>query len=177
MIIYDMTKETNMKRFLTIPIIIFAFCLTACSSTKTISDDKSKQIAINDAGVNQTDITFTVQGRNDDNYHYLFEDANYTYEYTINIYDGTIEDKEILIKKQSPINNYDKIISGDQAKEIGLNYFNFQESDVTNLQIELDNNDTIIYYHIEFDKGNHQYSIIVEAIDGTCSDALTQKKD
>lgn len=162
-----------MKRLLTIPLIISVISLTACSN-KIIAEDKAKQIAINDAGVNQTDITFTTQEKENDEFHYLFEDTNYTYEYKINIHDGTIENKEILVKEHSPINDYDKIISSEKAKAIGLAYFNFQEDEVTDLNIELDNDNINIYYKLKFHKGTHDYAVSIEAINGTLKDVKTE---
>ncbi|MFR4991556.1 MAG: hypothetical protein ACLTC1_04725 [Turicibacter sp.] len=64
---------------------------------------------------------------------YLFEGDNFAYEYEIDIHDGTVRIKSW--KKFSPLNDYDKIISSDEAKTISLNYFNFTESDISNPNI------------------------------------------
>ena len=89
--------------------------------------------------------------------------------------DITIENKEILVKEFSPLNDYDKIISSDEAKTISLNYFNFTESDISNLNIELDNDSSNIYYNISFTKDKHHYSINIEAVSGIPTNAKTTK--
>lgn len=167
-----MLKEHDMKKILFITIITSLLGTTGCTN-QTIIEEKAKKIALNDAEVSEAEITFTIQGKDDDGYHYLFEDDNYTYEYEINIHDGTIESKEILIKTQSPLNNYDKIITSDEAAAIGLDYFNFSEAEISNLSINLDNDSNNIYYEITFTKDKHNYSIKIEAIEGLPNDAET----
>ena len=169
-----MLKEIAMKKILLITVVTSLIGVTGCSN-KTIAEDKAKKIALNDAEVSEANITFTIQGKDQNGYHYLFEDDIYTYEYEIDIHDGTIENKEILVKEFSPLNDYDKIISSDEAKTISLNYFNFTESDISNLNIELDNDSSNIYYNISFTKDKHHYSINIEAVNGIPTNAKTTK--
>lgn len=169
-----MLKEIAMKKILLITVVTSLIGVTGCSN-KTIAEDKAKKIALNDAEVSEANITFTIQGKDQNGYHYLFEDDNYTYEYEIDIHDGTIENKEILVKEFSPLNDYDKIISSDEAKTISLNYFSFTESDISNLNIELDNDSSNIYYNISFTKDKHHYSINIEAVNGIPTNAKTTK--
>ena len=156
-----MLKEIAMKKILLITVVTSLIGVTGCSN-KTIAEDKAKKIALNDAEVSEANITFTIQGKDQNGYHYLFEDDNYTYEYEIDIHDGTIENKEILVKEFSPLNDYDKIISSDEAKTISLNYFNFTDS-------------SNIYYNISFTKDKHHYSINIEAVNGIPTNAKTTK--
>ena len=155
-----MLKEIAMKKILLITVVTSLIGVTGCSN-KTIAEDKAKKIALNDAEVSEANITFTIQGKDQNGYHYLFEDDNYTYEYEIDIHDGTIENKEI--------------ISSDEAKTISLNYFNFTESDISSLNIELDNDSSNIYYNISFTKDKHHYSINIEAVNGIPTNAKTTK--
>ena len=163
-----MLKEIAMKKILLITVVTSLIGVTGCSN-KTIAEDKAKKIALNDAEVSEANITFTIQGKDQNGYHYLFD------EYEIDIHDGTIENKEILVKEFSPLNDYDKIISSDEAKTISLNYFNFTESDISSLNIELDNDSSNIYYNISFTKDKHHYSINIEAVNGIPTNAKTTK--
>ena len=75
-----MLKEIAMKKILLITVVTSLIGVTGCSN-KTIAEDKAKKIALNDAEVSEANITFTIQGKDQNGYLYLFEDDNYSYEY------------------------------------------------------------------------------------------------
>lgn len=154
-----------MKRLLIIPTVSLGLCLSGCSK-KTITKDKAKQIALNNAEVEETDVTFTSQNKDNDKYYYFFENNEYTYEYEINIFDGSIENKEILAKNYLKSRSSEITIDKNKAKEIALSYFNFTAEQITNFEIEIAQDDGIKYYAIEFDQDNHQYSIGINVTNG-----------
>lgn len=154
-----------MKRILIIPTITLGLSLSGCSK-ETISKDKAKQIALNNANVEEKSVTFTIQNKADDKYYYFFENNEYTYEYEINIFDGSIENKEILAKNYLKSKKSKELINSTKAKEIALAHFNFSADQITNFECEIKENDSIKYYAIKFDKDNYHYLIEIDAISG-----------
>lgn len=68
----------------------------------------------------------------------------------------------------------DEKISEKRAKKIALEHAGFKESDVTRLHVELDYDDGVLRYEIDFHVGNVEYDYDIEAYSG---DILSYDKD
>ncbi len=64
----------------------------------------------------------------------------------------------------------DGIIKKEKAKEIALKKANFKLSDVTFIKAELDKENGVYVYDVEFKKGNKEYSAEIKADDGKILD-------
>ena len=58
------------------------------------------------------------------------------------------------------------VITEDEAKKVALEHAGMKESDVTNLKIELDTDDGIKEYEVEFFSGNTEFDYDINAISG-----------
>lgn len=58
------------------------------------------------------------------------------------------------------------VITEDEAKKVALEHAGMKESDVTNLKIELDTEDGIKEYEVEFFSGNTEFDYDINAISG-----------
>ncbi len=58
-------------------------------------------------------------------------------------------------------------ISREQAKEIALNRAKLKDSDINNYRIELDRDDGVLVYEVDFNSGNTEYSYEIDANTGT----------
>ncbi len=72
--------------------------------------------------------------------------------------------------KKKEIVSADGIIEKEKAKEIALKKANFKLSDVTFIKVELDKENGIYVYDVEFKKGNKEYSAEIKADDGKIID-------
>ncbi len=62
-------------------------------------------------------------------------------------------------------NASDKRITANQAKKVALNHAGFTESQVKRLKVELDRDDGITYYEVDFYAGDNEYEYKIHAID------------
>ena len=133
-----------------------------------IKEEEAKQAALQHAGLTEEDVTFLkVKLEYDDGqpeYGIEFVTGDKKYEYEIRGLDGAV-----LENYQEPIEQvylFDGVITIDEAKEAVLNYANLKPEQVVYTKIELEEDDGITQYEIEFYVDGREYSGKVNAATG-----------
>ncbi|MCD8249700.1 MAG: PepSY domain-containing protein [Lachnospiraceae bacterium] len=151
---------------------------TTTSGSTTL--ESAKSIALSDAGVSASDVTFKKAHEDYDDgvavYDIEFYSSTAEYEYEIRVSDGAIVDKSIEaleIVSGSSSNagssgsaDSSSYISVDEAKAIALNRAGLSASDVVFEKAKLEKDDGIMEYEIEFYQGNMEYECTINAITG-----------
>ncbi|MDB1956450.1 PepSY domain-containing protein [Clostridium tertium] len=191
-----------MKKLLPIIMISIAMSISGCnnkdindninkSDTIKVTLEQAKEIALKHANLINDQVSFIRAETDLDNgiekYDIEFYHENIEYDYEINVangeiieYDHDVENYNIN-NKQTPIRNIGgateeqgKIISVDQAKEIALKHANLTSDQVTFGKSELDFDDGIQKYYIEFYYNNREHSFEIDANTGK---VLANEKD
>ncbi|MDU6363056.1 MULTISPECIES: PepSY domain-containing protein [Clostridium] len=191
-----------MKKLLPIIMISIAMSISGCnnkdindninkSDTRKVTLEQAKEIALKHANLINDQVSFIRAETDLDNgiekYDIEFYHENIEYDYEINVangeiieYDHDVENYNIN-NKQTPIRNIGgateeqgKIISIDQAKEIALKHANLTSDQVTFGKSELDFDDGIQKYYIEFYYNNREHSFEIDANTGK---VLANEKD
>ena len=151
------------------------------NNTGDISLDKAKEIALSHAGLSNEQVTF-VQAKKDfddgiQKYEIEFYCNGKEYDYEINASNGQIiqYDHDIeynytpnnnTTNNQSNVNTTDNI-SAERAKEIALSHAGLANSQVTFKRTELDFDNGIKKYEVEFYYNNREYSYEIDANTGS----------
>lgn len=141
-----------------------------------ISKSKAKKIALKDAGLTASEVSGmrVVLDVDDDGtdptvYDVEFYAGNIEYDYEIDVETGEIvskdKDAEHIDVSATNQTNAD-VISKSKAKQAALKHAGVKESDVTGLQVELDQDDGIYEYGVEFHIGRQEYSYEINAVNG-----------
>lgn len=129
-----------------------------------ISESEAKSAVLADAGVTEADATFTKIHLDDDDSVLVYEIEFYTqlaeYEYEINADDG-----QILERRSEQFAS--AVLTESQAKSVALADAGLSENEVTFLYAELDKEDSIHVYDIEFYTAQAEYDYEISAVDGT----------
>lgn len=155
---------------------------------KGISLDEAKEIALKRAYLTSDEVTFTKAELDDDddgvkNYDIEFTSKNKEYEYSINAADGKILSSKVEYistepqKLQKPQQSQQqqqvpqeskKEISVNEAKEIALKHANLTSDKVTftKAQLDVDDDDGVRKYEIEFTYNNKEYDYEINASTG-----------
>ncbi len=153
---------------------------TTQPSADLIGEEKAKQIALDHAGVQESNATFIKNklDYDDGKPHYEIEFLcdGYEYDYEIDATSGTIlkqerEKKAGASTTQQPAatpntSTSDTAIGADRAKEIAFAHANVQEADVTGLKVELDRDDGVLHYDVDFDCNGYEYDYEIDATSG-----------
>lgn len=175
-------------------IAALAFCTvmvakaTMADTENYIGKEKAKELALADAGVKITDVTFTKSKLDKEDAVIVYEIEFYTntaeYDYEIEATAGTIFSKEIekIKKAKTETNNTsdeDKNVSNyigvDKAKSIALSSAGI--SDVTFTKAKLDYDDGIAVYEIEFYTNTAEYDYEISATTGKVRSKDVDKDD
>ncbi len=137
-----------------------------------ISVEAAKQKALDDAGVKAEDAVFLKAYYDSDDivphYDVKFEENGYEYEYEIKASDGTVLEKDVD-KERKPVNSApasDEYISEDKAKSIAFDHASVKAADVKFSKAELDRDDLIVHYDVEFVSGKYEYEYEINAKSG-----------
>ena len=168
-----------------------------------IGADKAKEIALSHAGVSEADIyNLEIEMDYEQNqmvYDIEFDCGGYEYDYDINAITGAV------VKSQKerdndwsgwnatgntpsqtpsqPSNNAnagtsaDTYIGKNKAKAIALNHAGVSEAEIRNFECELDRENGVMVYEIEFDAGSYEYSYEINATTGEVVKAEKEKDD
>lgn len=138
-------------------LIMMGIMVVSGCEGKNISEEEARKIVLEDAQVSEKEVSFTVEGKDEDEYHFVFLSDTHKYVYEVDVEDGKIEEKHIeAIKKE------ENKISESQAKQKVLEYFNINEEDIYDYSIELEKG----YYDIDFKVENYEYSADVDVNTG-----------
>ena len=141
-----------------------------------ISESKAKKIALKDAGLKFSEVSGmrVVLDVDDDGtdptvYDVEFYAGNTEYDYEIDAATGEIlsRDRDAEHIDTSPMNQTNTdVISESKAKQAALKHAGFQEAEVTGLKVELDQDNGIYEYEVEFHVGAQEYSYEINAVNG-----------
>ncbi|MDO5095240.1 MAG: PepSY domain-containing protein [Peptostreptococcaceae bacterium] len=151
--------------------------IEAFAASKIISASRAKKIALRDAGLKEKDVTFVkVQLEYEDGrqeYDVEFYRGNVEYDYEIDARSGRILEKDQDIENftipQKPAKPA-KLISASKAKKIALRHAGLRERDVTFVKVQLDYDNGIQVYDVEFYHGNYEYDYEIDARSGRILD-------
>ncbi|MDO4261380.1 MAG: PepSY domain-containing protein [Eubacteriales bacterium] len=142
----------------------------ASSGQITLEDAKKK--ALDDAGVNASDATFTKTKTDYEHgvavYDVEFYTSTHEYEYEIAAADGTVRKRsaEAFRTGAAASGGSSVSVSVDDAKNAALSHAGFSASDVTFAKAKLDEDDGILVYEIEFYRGVTEYDYTIDASSG-----------
>ncbi len=137
-----------------------------------ISIEKAKEIALNNAGVKQADAVFKKAYYDFDDlvahFDIKFVANGYEYEYEVKASNGAILEKDIEkepVREQVSQAPEKELISKEKAKEIAFAHAKVDSAKVKFVKAELDRDDLIAHYEVEFvsDKYEYEYEINAES--------------
>ncbi len=137
--------------------------------------EKAKSIALKNAGLTAGKVTFTKAKQEKDDgivkYDIEFRSGNTEYDYEIHAVSGKILDfdKEIDDDVQPPATTTPAtptFIGKEKAKSIALSHANLSAEQVVGLRVELDEDDGVYEYQVEFRSGNREYEYTIHAESG-----------
>ena len=140
-------------------------------SGSEISLDEAKKIALSYAGVKSEEAVFTKAKLDYDDgraeYELEFIVGNTEYEYDIDASTGevtgsSVETKNIEASQKSSGTD----IGMDKAQEIALNHAGVKAGDAYEFEAELDHDDGVTVYEIEFKSGKMEYEYKIDAYTG-----------
>ncbi len=173
-----------MKKLLVIALsLVLALALSACGTDTpadtsspsalaglaTVIEIEAKTEAFNHAAIKETDVTgLKIELDNDDgilSYEIEFFVGTDKYEYDINAKTGEIlkaekNDKVVLGATDT------NLVGEESAKAIALNHAALKAENITRYKIELDKDDGVLSYEIEFFVGTDEYEYDIDAKTG-----------
>lgn len=155
------------------------------SSTSYIGENQAKDAALSHAGVSADSITnFQCKLDHEDGimvYEIEFDCGAYEYEYDVHASTGAIlkhekdYDDDYYENHHNDSHHDDHYSSGGsnsyigetQAKGIALSHAGVASESIQKYECELDSDDGLMVYEIEFDCAGYEYSYDINAVDGT----------
>ena len=140
--------------------------------TSDINLNRAKEIAVADAGLALSDVTFTKAEQDWDDGVSVYELEFYTtaaeYEYEIFASNGGIKDSEVeWFQPASASGDGSRSYIGvDQAKEIALNHAGCDLTEVIFTKAKVEQDDGYSQYEIQFCHGSSEYEYCIEAYTG-----------
>ena len=148
-----------------------------------LSEDEIRAIVFSHAGVNANDVReFEIELDDEDGiwvYEVDFKAGSIEYDYVVNAVTGAIIRVETEIDDdptaapgtprptQQPGSEF---LSEDEIRAIVFSHAGVNANDVREFEIELDDEDGIWVYEVEFESGRHEYSYEVNALTGEIID-------
>ena len=144
------------------------------SEATSITVEEAKQIALNHAGLSSSQVSFIKSEMDFDNgikkYDIEFYYQNKEHDYEINASNGQIigydYDVENYTIQSNQTSNTTTAISVENAKQIALNHANLSSSQVSFVKSELDFDDGMGKYEVEFYFNNKEYNYEIDANTG-----------
>ena len=150
----------------------------ASASSALLSAEKARDIALKHAGVASSDVRSWDCDLDDEHgrkiYEVEFQAGNTEYDYEIDAVSGEIlqsnaEPHDAQPKETHP--NTDTVSSGrlseSEVRSIVLKHANVSSAEVTNWDCELDTDDGVTIFEIEFKAGGYEYDYEVNAMTGS----------
>lgn len=133
--------------------------------------EEAKEAALKHAGLTSQEVTFIKEELDYDDgiteYEIEFVTSTTKYEYEINAADGAVLGSSQEPVEQIPENLQGQgVVSVDEAKEALLNHAGFQLEQVAFTKVELEQDDGVVEYEIEFYADGKEYSGKVNASTG-----------
>ncbi len=161
---------------------------TTTTDTATLTADEAKAAALEHAGVAEADATFTKTELDYEDGVQVYDVEFYTttteYEYEINAATGAVvsHSQETISTGATGATGTTTTTSGGsitsaEAKTIALNHAGVSESNAREMEVELDNEDGVQVYEVEFKSGGMEYSYEIRVSDGTILDYEKEADD
>ena len=140
-----------------------------------ITPDEAKAIALKDAGLQEADVRdLEVElDRDEGGVHYDvdFEKGSADYDYDIDAVTGEILHVQKPVKETSSTAtttsaSSTKQLTKAEAKSIALKHAGVKESEVRDLEVELDKDDGTLHYDVDFEKDGYDYDYEIDATSG-----------
>lgn len=146
-------------------------------SQSRIPLDEAKSAALTDAGASASDVQYTKAELDREDglwvYEIKFYTATHKYEYEINAATGAVYSKSVEAFSNSGGHHDDPhhsasgtLIGSDQARSACLNHAGCTTDQVTFTKVELDSEDGLTVYEVEFRRDGIKYEYTVDAITG-----------
>ncbi len=144
------------------------------AASNRITLEEAKKVALDDAKLTATDVTFTKAKLDYDDGRAVYEIEFYSgvkeYDYEIDAATGRILEKDIDINDDvnapSEGQGSQTYITAEQAKAAALSAAGFSASEVRGLKAEFDFDDGRAVYEVEFKKGIFEYDYDIDAVSG-----------
>lgn len=141
------------------------------SSGGDIGMEKAQTIALNHAGVKAADAVFNKAKLDYDDgraeYDIEFVSGNTEYEYDIDASTGEVISSSVETKNiEAPQKSSGGDIGEEKAQTIALTHAGVGAGDAYELEAELDHDDGVTVYEIEFKSGNMEYEYKIDAYTG-----------
>ena len=144
------------------------------AASNRITLEEAKKVALDDAKLTATDVTFTKAKLDYDDGRAVYDIEFYSgakeYDYEIDAATGRILEKDIDINDDvnAPTEGQDSqtYITAEQAKAAALSAAGFSASEVRGLKAEFDFDDGRAVYEVEFKKGIFEYDYDIDAVSG-----------
>ena len=136
---------------------------------------EAKRIALNSFNLNETDLKdLEVELDYEDGqmvYEVEFELDGKEYEILVNATDGSLVETSIEVDDDDDDDDDDIIVEDDylakdEVLNLVLNHANFTQEQIHDLKIELENEDGIVIYEVEFKADIYEYEYEVNALSG-----------
>lgn len=168
-------------------LIVSSITISGCGNQKITNNiitlEEAKEIALRNANLNESEVNFINSRLETDNgikkYDIEFYHENKEYDYEINALDGSIiemdfdvenynisQEQNEIENNNSNLNTNEVSISEEKAKEIALDNANLTIDQVTFKKVEIDFDNGIKKYDIEFYYNNKEYSYEIDANTG-----------
>ena len=139
--------------------------------SQTSDIEKAKEAALSDAGLTADQVVAYTKLKKDyddgrEEYEIEFVTATHKYEYEIDAVSGAVIGKSVEAFAASGVGTAGEYIGADRAEEIALSHAGLTASDVGFVKSELDRDDGIIAYEVEFSKGFVEYEYKIDAVTG-----------
>lgn len=166
-----------MKRIIT-SMLCLGLLLILGGCGKKITQQEALELALQDAGVKQEDVTILAEKMEEDGYEFSFQSEEYIFNYELEG-NGEIKEKSKAQRQkvqsestqpqsQAPSNSNEPSegtkITQEEAKTIAYEYFSISPDSVTNLHVKEDMERGRLVYDIEFDSGANEYSCEVDVM-------------
>lgn len=139
----------------------------APSVSTWISEDQAKQAALAKAGVSADQAVFTKLKQDWDDgrmiYDLEFYSGSTTYDCEVDAATGSVIKLEQEARSGA---QGTPTISASQAQQAALNHAGLSASQVTELQVDLEEDNGRVYYEVEFNRGATEYKYEVDAATG-----------
>ncbi len=164
-----------------------------------ITKKSAREIALKDAGLSESEVTFVEEKLESDKgkkvYEIEFYGGGTEYDYEIDAKTGKIISSDLDIDdyeipdsskpqttskpetESKPSNSSNSLIGVGKAKKAALNHANVKEADAYGLKAELDEDDGVLYYDVEFKSAGYEYDYEINAKSGKVIVSNREKDD
>ena len=142
------------------------------AAASSIDEEQAKAIALKDAGITETDVTFMQVKTDIENGVSVFDvefiAGDTEYDYEIDAATGEIrsKDRDIEASLAEPALPTGDEFSKEDALDIALEHAGLKESDVTVTELYRETDDGVDMYKVEFLSGGMEYDYEIRVSDG-----------